>query len=61
MRLALEHRRVGLTEHLDVSERKRVILVAKIEIIEPERLLKASRGGLGVREIAISAELWWHM
>src|SRR5215471_6230600 len=45
MRLALEHRRVGLAEHLDVSERKRVILVAKIEIIEPERLLKARRVG----------------
>ena len=59
MRLALEHRRVGLAEHLDVAERNPVIGVAEIEIVEPERLLKTGR--VRVREIAISAELLWHI
>src|SRR6516162_11212545 len=43
MRLALEHRRVGFAEHLDMSERKGVIFVAEIEIVEPQCLLKARR------------------
>ena len=45
VRLALEHCRVGLAEHLDVAEREVVIVIAEIEIVEPERLLEAGRVG----------------
>ena len=33
MRLALEHRRVRFTEHLDMAERKSVIRIAEIEVV----------------------------
>src|SRR5215475_2135045 len=40
---AAEHRRVGLAQHLNVTEREVVLPRPEIEIVEPQRLLKPGR------------------